>query len=120
MQIYGYFNLSDEPTVELGIGSSRLELLVDTGFNGTMIIPSQIANRLDLRFEGPEEFQSVTGEVFLADAYSAEVDWFGDRVRVAVAASRHVNEAILGGHMLKDCRLMIDYGNRTVMIEGSP
>ena len=61
----------------------------------------------------------MTGEVFLADAYSVEVDWFGDRIRVAVAASRHVNEAILGGHMLKDCRLMIDYGNRTVMIEAS-
>ena len=61
----------------------------------------------------------MTGEVFLADAYSVEVDWFGYRIRVAVAASRHVNEAILGGHMLKDCRLMIDYGNRTVMIEAS-
>jgi len=119
MKIYGHFNRSDEPVVELGIGSSRLELLVDTGFNGSLIVPSQIANRLDLRFEGSEGFQTVTGEMFLADAYSVEVDWFGDRIRVAVAVSRHVNEAILGGHMLKDCRLMIDYGNRTVMIEAS-
>ena len=119
MQTFGYFNLSDEPVIELGIGSSRLELLVDTGFNGSLIIPSQMANRLDLRFEGPEEFQSVTGEVFLADAYSVELDWFGDRVRVAVAASKHVNEAILGGHMLRDCRLTIDYGKRAVMIEPS-
>ncbi len=119
MQIYGHFNRSDEPVVELGIGSSRLELLVDTGFNGSLIIPSQIANRLDLRFEGSEGFQTVTGEGFLADTYSVEVDWFGGRIRVAVAASRHVNEAILGAHMLKDCRLMIDYGNRTVMIEAS-
>jgi len=119
MQIYGHFNRSDEPVVKLGIGSSRLELLVDTGFNGSLIIPSQIANRLDLRFEGPEEFQSVTGEVFLADAYSVEVDWLGDRIRVAVAASKHVNEAILGGNMLKDCRLMIHYGNRAVMFEAS-
>ena len=54
MQIDGYFNLSDEPVVELGVGSSRLELLVDTGFNGSLIIPSQVANRLVLRFEGPQ------------------------------------------------------------------
>jgi clan AA aspartic protease len=101
MQIDGYFNLNDEPVVELRVGSSRLELLVDTGFNGSLIIPSQIGNRLDLRFEGPEEFQSVTGEVFLADAYSVEIDWLGDRIRVAVAASKHVKEAILGGQMLK-------------------
>jgi clan AA aspartic protease len=116
MQIDGYFNLSDEPVIELSVGSSRVELLVDTGFNGSLIIPSQIANRLDLRFEGAEEFQSVTGEVFLADAYSVEVDWLGNRIRVAVAASKHVKEAILGGHMLRDCRLSIDYGRRTVTI----
>jgi clan AA aspartic protease len=119
MQIDGYFNLNDEPVVALDLGSSRIEVLVDTGFNGSLIVPSQIANRLDLKFEGPEEFQSVTGEMFLADAYSVEVDWIGKRIRVAVAASKHVNEAILGGHMLKDCRLTIDYGRRTVTVVAS-
>ena len=119
MQIDGYFNLNNEPVVELDLGSSRIEVLVDTGFNGSLIVPSKIANRLDLKFEGPEEFQSVTGEMFLADAYSVEVDWIGRRIRVAVAASKHVNEAILGGHMLKDCRLTIDYGRRLVAITGS-
>lgn len=119
MQIDGYFNLNDEPVVELDVGSSRIEVLVDTGFNGSLIVPSQIANRLALKFEGPEEFQSVTGEVFLADAFSVEVDWIGKRIRVAVAASKDVNEAILGGHMLKDCRLTIDYGHRIVTITRS-
>ena len=116
MQIDGYFNLSDEPVIELDVSSSRIELLVDTGFNGSLIIPSQIANRLNLKFEGPEEFQSVTGETFLADAYSVEVDWLGRRIRVAVASSKDVKEAILGGHMLRGCRLSIDYGRRTVTI----
>ena len=116
MQIDGHFNLSDEPVVELDLGSSRIELLVDTGFNGSLIIPSKIANRLDLRFEGPEEFQSVTGEMFLADAYSVEVGWLGSKIRVPVAASKHIKEAILGGHMLRHCRLTIDYGDRTVSI----
>jgi clan AA aspartic protease len=119
MQIDGYFNVNDELVVELDLGSSRIEVLVDTGFNGSLIVPSQIANRLDLKFEGPEEFQSVTGEMFLADAYSVEADWIGRRIRVAVAASKHVNEAILGGHMLKDCRLTIDYGHRIFTITGS-
>jgi len=43
----------------------------------------------------------------------------GKRIRVAVAASKHVNEAILGGNMLKDCRLTIDYGRRAVTIVAS-
>jgi predicted aspartyl protease len=57
--------------------------------------------------------------VFLADAYSVEVEWIGKRIRVAVAASKNVNEAILGGNMLKDSRLTIDYGGRTVTIVSS-
>lgn len=64
MQIDGYFNLSDEPVVELDVGSSRIELLVDTGFNGSLMIPSQLANRLDLQFEGSENFQTATEQVF--------------------------------------------------------
>ena len=119
MQIDGHFNLNDEPVIELDVGSSRIEVLVDTGFNGSLIIPSQMGHRLNLKFEGPEEFQSVTGEVFLADAYSVEVNWIGKRIRVAVAARKHVNEAILGGNMLKDCRLTIDYGHRTVTVVSS-
>jgi predicted aspartyl protease len=46
MQIDGYFNLNGEPVIELDVGSSRIEVLVDTGFNGSLIIPSQIGNRL--------------------------------------------------------------------------
>jgi hypothetical protein len=67
MQLDGYFNQRDEPVVTLNIGSLSIEVLVDTGFGGSLIIPGRIANRLDKKFEGPEEFQSVTGEVFLAD-----------------------------------------------------
>lgn len=121
MQIDGYFNVKDEPVIEIDIGPSLVELLVDTGFNGSLIIPSPRFNQLRpiLKFEGPEEFYSVTGEMFLADAYSTELDWLGKRIRVAVATCKEVNEAIIGSHLLEDCRLTIDYGHRTVTITES-
>ncbi len=116
MQIDGYFNLNNEPVVELDLGSSRIEVLVDTGFNGSLIVPSKIANRLDLKFEGPEEFQTANVEMVLADAGSVEVNWLGDVIRVAIAAHKDFKEALLGGHMLRNCRLTIDYGRRSVTI----
>jgi clan AA aspartic protease len=121
IQIDGYFNVSDEPVIGIDVGSLHIELLVDTGFNGSLIIPTQRCNQLGpiLKFEGPEEFHSVTGEMFLADAYSMEIDWLGKRTRVAVATCREVDEAILGSYLLKDCRLTIDYGHRTVTISES-
>lgn len=42
--------------------------------------------------------------------------WFGEAIRVPVATTENVSEAILGGKMLKDCRLTIDYVNGTVTI----
>ena len=121
MQIDGHFNVSDEPVIEIDLGSSHIEVLVDTGFNGSLIIPTHKFNQLRpiFKFEGPEEFHSVTGEMFLADAYSTEIDWLGKRTRVAVATCREVDEAILGSYLLKDCRLTIDYGHRTVTIAES-
>ena len=116
MQIDGYFNLNDEPVVELDVGESLIEVLVDTGFNGSLIVPSQIANRLALKFEGTEEFQIANGGMVLANAASVEVNWLGDVVRVAIAAHKDFKEALLGGHMLRNCRLTIDYGRRSVTI----
>jgi clan AA aspartic protease len=115
----GYFNERDEPVVLLDMGPLSIEVLVDTGFAGSLIIPGNIADQLDLQFEGPEEFQSVTGEIFLADAFSMKMDWLGRSIRVPVATSQEVNLSLLGGHLLKGCCLTVDYGNRTVTIDGS-
>lgn len=117
MQIDGYFNARDEPVITLDVGLSHIEVLVDTGFNGSLIVPGQLAKGLDLKFErGFEEFYSVTGDMFLATPCSMEISWLGQEIRVPVATSEEVNEALLGSHMLKGCRLTIDYGNRTVTI----
>lgn len=42
MQIDGYFNNRDEPVIRLDVGSSQIEFLVDTGFNGGLIIPDRV------------------------------------------------------------------------------
>jgi clan AA aspartic protease len=119
MQIDGYFNVRDEPVITLDVGLSHIEVLVDTGFNGGLIIPDQMAEGLDIKYDrGLEELYSVTGEMFLASGCSMEIGWLGQRIRVPVATSAQVSEAILGGQMLKNCRLIIDYGQRTVTIIG--
>src|SRR5258708_3969595 len=120
MQIDGYFNTNDEPAISLNVGSHQIEVLVDTGFSGDLIIPDSLAKDLDIKHErGLEEFCSVTGEVFLASSCSMEISWLGQRIRMPVATCGEVNEALLGGQMLKDCCLTIDYGRRTVLIAKS-
>lgn len=121
MQIDGYFNRRNDPVIRLDVGSSKVEFLVDTGFNGGLIIPNEVAERLEVNYDrGLEEFSSVTGAMFLASGCSMMITWFGQAIRVPVATSGEVDEAILGGKMLKDCRLIIDYVNSTVTIMQIP
>lgn len=64
---------------------------------------------------------SVTGEVIPASNGSIAISWFGQTVKMTVETSCQVKEALLGGGMLRSCRLTIDYGRRTVLIaESSP
>ena len=122
MQIDGYFNFLDEPVIKLDVGSSQIEFLVDTGFSGGLIIPEQLAKGLDIIYARElEEFSSVTGEPILMPLGSMMIIWFGQATRVPVSVSpkEKINEAILGGNMLKDCRLIIDYVKRTVTIMAS-
>lgn len=112
----GYFNSYNEPVVRLDIGSLSVEVLVDTGFSGSLIIPGKVADNLDLKFVAHEDFLSVTGAPIFASACSTEIDWLGRSIRVAVARCGEVSEALLRNQMLKDCRLTIDYRYRIVTI----
>jgi clan AA aspartic protease len=117
MQIDGYFNTRNDPVINLDVGSSKVEFLIDTGFSGGLIIPNELAISLEINYDrGLEEFSSVTGATFYASGCFMTIVWFGRAIRVPVATSGEVNEAILGGRMLKDCRLTVDYVNRTVTI----
>lgn len=96
------------------------EVLVDTGFNGSLILPSLLVKELELKFErNLVEYYSVTGEVFLVSPCPMKINWLGREITVLVATSDQVTEALLGSHMLKGCRLTIDYSQRTVAITKS-
>ncbi len=115
MQIDGYFNANNEPA-PLDLGAGAIEILVDTGFAGSLILPDSLAVGLALRFEGFEEFYTATWQIFSAPAYSLEIDWLGQLTKVPVAISPDITEAIMGGQMMKNCCLTIDYYDRTVTI----
>jgi clan AA aspartic protease len=120
MRMDGYFNANNEPAISLDVGPREIEFLLDTGFTGGLMIPDGLARDLDIKYGGAlEEFYSATGEPILVSSYSMEINWLGQRKTMAVATSSQVREAILGGQMLRNCCLTIDYRRRTVLIAES-
>jgi|SRR5882724_2387995 len=121
MKLDGHFNKNEEPAISLEVGPREIEFLVDTGFTGGLMIPERLANDLGLKYGGGlEEFYFATGEPIPVFIYPTEINWLGQRITIPVATSAKVEEPILGGNMLRDCCLIVDYRRRTVLIDQSP
>jgi len=111
MKMDGHFNKNEEPAISLDVGAREIEFLM---------IPERLANDLGLKYGGGlEEFYSATGEPIPVSTYRMEINWLGQKITIPVATSPKVGEPILGGNMLRDCRLIIDYRRRTVLIDQS-
>ena len=108
-----------------GDGADRqVEFLVDTGYDGYLLLPTEIISELALTDMG--EVSDVTiagGERRDWAIYRAEVSWGGQLRNVEVLESD--NPPLLGMAMLDDAetgiadRLTIDAADRSVLIEHS-
>ena len=43
MRIQGYFNGNDEPALKLDLISKSIEVLIDTGFAGSLVVPQNLS-----------------------------------------------------------------------------
>ena len=48
MRIHGYFNENDEPALTLDLISKSIEVLIDTGFAGSLVVPQNLSDDLVL------------------------------------------------------------------------
>ena len=47
MRVHGYFNENDEPALKLNLISKSIEVLIDTGFAGSLVVPQTLSNGRD-------------------------------------------------------------------------
>lgn len=100
--------------VELSNGA-RFECLLDTGFQGTLVIPRKFAQENSLIITGRETFLGAENNSIEFDTAIAEINWLGDEFSLPVLISEST-EALIGIEMLLDSVLEIDYKNLTVKI----
>ena len=92
-----------------------IECVLDTGFNGSLLLPREFVEANSMLFAGREE-------VVLVEEISAEIDtaiteavWLGETFLIRILVSE-TNEALIGTQMLVDAILQVNYRNSTVKI----
>ena len=92
-----------------------VECLVDTGFNGSLMLPRSEAVRLKLTVLGRVPIIGVGRARSIADIAELEVEWLGQTRAVEVIISDG-DDALLGSLMLDGSRLMVDYIGYTMTV----
>jgi clan AA aspartic protease len=92
-----------------------IECLIDTGFNGALVLPRAEATRLNLTVLGRVPIIGVGRARQIADIAELEIEWLNQSRAVEVIISDG-DDSLLGTELLDNSRLMIDYVAYTVTV----
>lgn len=89
--------------------------VLDTGFDGSILLPREFAEENSMRFLGLEKVMLVEGISAEIETALVKINWLGEEMSIRVFISE-TNEMLIGTEMLVDSILEIDYKNLTVKI----
>jgi clan AA aspartic protease len=119
--IIGKIRADQEAVIELKIvgsnHSEKVEVVIDTGFTGFLMLPIDLINRLRLQLIGNRRAILGDGNQVSFDLYLAKVVWHGETREVPTLGAKH-DGALLGMSLLSRSRAVLDIvPNGTVRIE---
>ena len=63
--------------MDIGGRTRPVEVVLDTGFSGSLSLPTEVVDRLRLKWVGQRTFELANGELFDFDVYLTVVMWHG-------------------------------------------
>jgi clan AA aspartic protease len=110
--ITGIVNADFEATLRLTVrganGQARkIRAIVDSGFNGYLILPPNVIAELGLVLEGQVSVTLADGSEILADSYRGIVIW--DRRRRLIPVDEANTTPLIGTALLADFALKVDF-----------
>lgn len=112
----GSVNSSREALIEVHLSSGEaIECLIDTGFDGGIMLPRAFADQLRFPIIGRLAFELVGGTRLFAQVGLANIEWLNETREIEIVVSES-NDALIGTELLQNTVLMIDYVSSTVTI----
>jgi clan AA aspartic protease len=99
---------SEAPTV--------ITVWVDTAFNGFLVFPQEMIEKLGLQQEAATEAILADGSHVTLESFACCIEWFGEAIRAQVIGKTG-KMPLLGTELLKKRKLLIDYLAGVVSID---
>lgn len=113
--MHGFLDRDNQAFLTVDIGQGPLDFLIDTGFNGSLIIGEDLFDPAHAIPAGATTAELASHQSFQYQTYLVEFEWLGQLIatRILVGAGK---ECLLGTALLDPHRLEIDYGQRSVLL----
>ena len=94
------------PHAEIIIQNTKVEALLDTGFNGAILLPANVIDDLKLKKIGFAEYVMADGAISMSEIFSGEIEWFDKRKKVSVIAAES-DLVLVGMELLFETKLLL-------------
>ena len=112
----GKVNEQLEPCIFVEFENGKnVELLIDTGFNGSVCLPRSLMSELGLKKISEEEIFGIGLHTEVVDIAIANIIWFGRQTEIEVLINDG-DDRLLGSELLDGKILKINYRNKKVAI----
>lgn len=114
-QLRGWWAADRSPHLEIVTPrGDLLDLIVDSGFNGQLMLPEPLLMQLGFVRRGAIDLELADGSVVRSETYYGDILWFGQQKRVRVQATDH-DEGLLGTELFQGCIVELDLdANRVI------
>ena len=112
--IQGYFRF-DYPIIDLELDNNKISLILDTGFNGEIMLPIKIIELLELPPIGFMAYRTADGKRNMAQVYTALINIMDKIERVPVIATES-HFSLAGIKLFKDCKIILEKNKNIVEI----
>lgn len=103
----------------VGSNAREVEVWIDTGFTGDLVIPRSSIDELGLQQSGSVDAVLADGSQTELQTYSCVIEWFGKARNLEVIANDG-EYPLLGVGLLLGLELRVDYRNLKLMLEPTP
>lgn len=110
----GFFEFGS-PVIELTIEGRKIATLLDTGFNGHIMLPNHIIRELALDQIGISDYLTASGDDKETKVYKGKTDFLNEIIEVPIL-STDADFSLAGMELFHNCRIAIERNKGIVEI----
>ncbi len=113
----GFFKYGN-PIINLVLEDRKIEFLLDTGFNGNLMVASKLIKQLKLEKVGISQYISAAGEIESTDVFKGILRFFDKEIEITVL-STEADFSLVGMELLHNYKIVIERSKDKVEISES-